>query len=89
MTPEPCTDRDGRLRHLSVNLYDDPGEYGGRIGRTLCSTESAYVGASDQSAVDVAYDHFLSDMHVRVADLPPCERCSRAAEELKKVDGKP
>ena len=81
MTPEPCTDRDGARRHLSVDLQDDPSGDGGRIGLTLCSTRAVPVGAKDQSAVDVAYDLHLSDVHVTVADLPSCEECRRAAEQ--------
>ncbi|MEU4426178.1 hypothetical protein AB0F81_36625 [Actinoplanes sp. NPDC024001] len=87
MTPEPCTDRDGLRRHLSVNLYDDPSGDGGRIGHTLCSTPGNVVGASDQAAVDVAYDMYLSDMHVSVAQLPPCDECRRAAEDLANSSG--
>lgn len=79
MTPEPCTDRTGTWQHLSADLYDDPSGDGGRIGLTLCSTPADPVGASDQAAVDVAYEMYLSDMLVRVADLPPCEACRRAA----------
>lgn len=89
MTPEPCTDRDGTRRHLSVDLYDDPGGDGGRIGLTLCSTRSNPVGASDQDAVDIAYDMHLSDMYVTVAELPPCEECQRAAEKLAEAKKKP
>jgi hypothetical protein len=86
MKPELCTDRDGTRRHLSVGLYDDPCDDGGRIGFTLCSTESNRVSASDQGAIDAAYDLHLSDMYVRVADLPPCEECQRAAEKLAQAE---
>ena len=82
MTPQLCTDLAGRRRHLSVDLYDDPGEDGGRIGLTLCSTPGHIVSASDQQAIDVGYDMFLSDVRVEVATLPPCNECERVAANL-------
>jgi hypothetical protein len=82
MTPEFCTDLGGVLRHLSVDLDDDPGEDGGRIGLTLCSTTGHVVSASDQQAIDVGYDMFLSDVSVDVATLPPCVECERVAGNL-------
>jgi hypothetical protein len=82
MTPQPCTDLAGTRRHLSVDLYDDPGEDGGRIGLTLCSTAGRIVSASDQQAIDVGYDMFLSDVQVDVATLPPCDECEHVAAKL-------
>jgi hypothetical protein len=82
MTPQICTDLGGMLRHLSVDLHDDPGEDGGRIGLTLCSTLGRIVSASDQQAMDVGYDMFLSDVSVDVATLPPCDECERVAGTL-------
>lgn len=67
---------------MAVDLHDDPSGDGGRIGLTLCSIQSNVVSALDQYAVDVAYDMHLSDMWVKVAELPPCEACQRASEKL-------
>jgi hypothetical protein len=79
----------GTRRHLSVNLRDDPSEDGGRIGLTLCSTESNPVSALDQQAVGVAYDMWLSDVYVEVAELPPCDECQRAAQKLATANERP
>lgn len=82
MTPQLCTDLAGLWRHLSVDLHADPSEDGGRIGLTLCSTPGHIVSASDQQAIDVGYDMFLSDVRVDVARLPPCHECERVAANL-------
>jgi len=87
MTPRPCTD--GTLRHLSVDLDDAPGGDGGETGYTLCSTPERPVWASDQFAISVAYDMYLSDTYVDIAALPPCAECLRVAELLADPDTAP
>ncbi|PRY31917.1 hypothetical protein [Pseudosporangium ferrugineum] len=80
MTPRPCTD--GTLRHLSVDLDDAPGGDGGMTGYTLCSSPERHIWGTDQWAIDVAYDMYLSDTCIDIASLPPCEECLRVAELL-------
>jgi hypothetical protein len=80
MTPRSCTD--GTSRHLSVDLDSVPGPDGGETGLTLCSTPERPVWGTDQSAIDVAYEMYLSDTHVNIAALPPCAQCLRIADLL-------
>jgi hypothetical protein len=87
MTPRPCTD--GTLRHLSVDLDDAAGGDGGETGLTLCSAPERPVWGSDQWAIDIAYDLYLTDTYVDIAALPPCVECLRVARLLADPDTAP
>ncbi len=84
--PEPCTTESRRRRHYSTDLH--PGRHAprrpGRSGRTLCG-----LGGRDEERANAPYRVFNEETYVydlvprtkqvRVADLPACRLCEKAA----------
>lgn len=78
-TPEPASSWSHRKRHLSDSLRPDQ-ESGGKYGTALCHSAGNPVYVYDQQAQDTLADRYSGKpWSKRIADLPACKKCERAA----------